>query len=153
MPVSLFLTAKLLVFLAAAKSPVAPQNVAAAAEELKLVTIAVVDIDSGKPISAFGYQVWYEAPGVRSAPAGNEWKSIESPDGTFTIDAPFACRLSVRIESADYIRDSPGTTSFVIKSTDNPRQATIRLRRGITVKGTVRDATTGEVIAGQQWRQ
>ncbi len=51
-------------------------------------------------------------------------------------------------KAPDYIGGYPMLNEFVIKSTDKPRRVVVRLRRGITVRGTVRDSQTKNPIAG-----
>ena len=45
-------------------------------------------------------------------------------------------------KAPDYIGGYPLLNEFMIKSTDKPRRVVVRLRRGITVRGTVRDSRT-----------
>ena len=52
------------------------------------------------------------------------------------------------VKSPDYIGGYPGVDEFVIKSDDKPRRVVVRLRRGITVRGTVFDSRTKKPIAG-----
>jgi hypothetical protein len=118
------------------------------AADLKPVTVAVVDGVSGKPVTKFTYQAWYDAPDRSSRPEDDVWTAVDSPAGTIEIQAPRACRLSVTAKAADYIGGYPMLSEFVIKSTDDPRRVVVRLRPGITVKGTVRDARTKRPIAG-----
>ena len=73
---------------------------------------------------------------------------VESPSGTFEIQAPAACRLNVGVKAQDYIGGYPLFHEFVLKSTDLERRVIVELWRGITVRGTVRDARTKEPIAG-----
>jgi hypothetical protein len=120
----------------------------AAAVDLKPVTVAVVDRDSGAPVRSFTYQAWYDAPGRKSPQNGDEWTQVVSSAGTFEIQTPPACRLSVMAKAADYIGGYPLLNEFVIKSADNPRRVVVRLRRGITVRGSVRDSRTKAPIAG-----
>jgi hypothetical protein len=74
--------------------------------------------------------------------------SVASVGGTFEIQTPPGCLLNVVAKSADYIGGYPLLNEFVIKSTASPRRVVIRLRRGITVSGTVRDSRTKNPIAG-----
>lgn len=133
--------------IAAVLGPVA-QTPRPEAVDLKPITVAVVDRDSGAPVTEFTYQAWYDAPGRPDLPNGDAWTSAKSPAGTFEIQAPAACQLSVAAKAPDYIGGYPGLTRFVIKSTDHPRRVVVKLRRGITVRGTVRDSRTNDPIAG-----
>src|SRR5262245_8331779 len=71
-----------------------------AARGLKAVTVAVVDGASGAPVTAFSYEMWYEAPGYKSPPNGDVWTPVVSRTGTFEIQAPGACRLTVRAKAS-----------------------------------------------------
>jgi hypothetical protein len=119
-----------------------------AAVDLKPVTVAVVDRDSGEPVKAFTYQAYYDAPGRASRRVDDGWTRVASATGTFEIQAPLACRLHVIAKAPDYIGGYPLVEEFAIKSADNPRRVVVRLRRGITVSGTIRDAKTKVPIAG-----
>ncbi len=118
------------------------------APDLRPVTVSVVDGENGAPVTEFVYQAWYDAPGVRSPPNGDEWTRVASPAGTFEIQAPPSCRLGIMARAPDYIGGYPMLNEFTIKATDEPRRVVVRLRRGITVRGTVRDSQTKEPIAG-----
>lgn len=118
------------------------------AADLKSVTVVVVDRDGEAPIKSFTCRAWYDVPGRKRAPDGNLWTPVISPAGTFELQVPSSCRLSVLVKAPDYIGGYPLLNEFVIKSTDNPRKVVVRLRKGITVKGSVRDSQTGEPISG-----
>ena len=70
------------------------------AASLKPVTVAVVDAETGKPVTEFSYVAGFIAPGQRS-PLRDEWREVVSPSGTFTVPVPGACRLSVLVRSPD----------------------------------------------------
>ncbi len=132
----------------ASADPPPREPLQAAAADLKPVMVAVIDSDSGEPVRSFTYQAWYDAPGRQSAPNNDEWKRVASPSGTFELQAPPACRLRIIAEAPDYIGGYPLVNEFVIKPANDPRRVVVRLRRGITVKGTVRDSKTKKPIAG-----
>ena len=116
-------------------------------EDLEPVTVAVVD---GKRCPRDRVHV----PGpvstrrAQSPTHRDVWTPAASPAGTFEVPAPPAFRLSVMAKPPDYIGGYPLLKEFMIKSTDRPRRVVVRLRRGITVRGTVRDSRTREPIAG-----
>jgi hypothetical protein len=116
--------------------------------DLKPVAVSVVDGASGAPVTEFTYQAWYDAPGRRSPPNRDVWTRVVSPAGTFEIRTPPGCRLTIAAKAPDYIGGYSSFHHFVIKSTDNPRRAVVRLRRGITVMGTIRDSKTKNPMAG-----
>ena len=110
--------------------------------------MAVVDRDGEAPATAFTYQARYEAPGHEGSANDGKCTPVTSPAGSFEIQAPSACRLSVIVKAPDYIGGYPLVNEFVIKSDDLARRFVVRLRSGITVSGTVRDSRTKEPIAG-----
>lgn len=127
-----------------------PLSVARAADEpLKPVTIEVIDAKTKKPVTEFAYRYWITF--VSQTPRGfkdeGEGK-VGSPAGSFEIQAPASCKLSVNIESRDSLRGyGHNGFSYVIKS-DNPmRKVQAELELGMTVRGVVRDAETKRPIA------
>lgn len=119
-----------------------------AAAEFKPLTLAVVDDGSGAPVDAYSYQAWYDAPGLEDRPDQNKWTDVASPSGSVEIQAPTSCRLHVDVRAPDYIGGSAPSDEFIIRSSDSTRRIVIRLRRGITVSGTIRDSETKKPIAG-----
>ncbi len=115
--------------------------------DLRPVTLVVLDRASRAPIGEFDYQFFYEAPGLKGPANREAWIPVRSPAGTVEIQAPGSCRLVVRVRSPDYIRD-PFEQEALIRSADRPRRVEFALRRGITLRGTVRDARTRAPIAG-----
>jgi hypothetical protein len=120
---------------------------AASAPDLKPVTVSVVDHETGEPVTAFTYMFWYRAPGP-TRPAKETWQPVESPSGTVVIQAPTACCLHVKVRSKDLKAGSRNDREFIIRSDDNRRRVVMKLERGVTVHGTVRDATTRKPIVG-----
>jgi hypothetical protein len=123
-------------------------SLVAPGDDLRPITVAVIDRDSGAPVTEFSYQTWYDAPGPKSPFNGDVWKRVESATGTFEIQAPLASRLGIVAKAPDTIGCYPSVNEFVIRSVDNPRRVVVRLRRGITVQGTVRDSRTKNPIPG-----
>ena len=117
------------------------------AANLMPVTLAVVDNNSGEPVTEFSYRHQFEAPGNVS-PAEVAWQPVKSNTGTTVIQAPRSCRLRVELWFTDLKAGSRCKFEFIIRSTDNLRRFTARLERGITVRGIVRDARTRKPIAG-----
>lgn len=125
---------------------------AAPAEDgLEPVTVAVVDSETGGPVTSLRYRFYFEAPG-RAAPGDRAWTSVESPSGTFTVRVPRACKLHLTVKGRDYLGGRGMYHEFVIRSTDDPRRVSLKLTPGITVRGTVRDAATNAPIAGAKVR-
>ena len=74
------MTIPLLALLALA-SPDGPPD-----DGLEPVTVAVVDGETGGPVTSLRYQMYYEAPG-QPIPYDRSWTLVESPSGTFTVRA------------------------------------------------------------------
>ena len=51
------------------------------AADLKPVTVAVVDGETSAPVTAFTYQAWYDAPGVKSPPRATSGPPSRRPPG------------------------------------------------------------------------
>ncbi|APW61612.1 carboxypeptidase-like regulatory domain-containing protein [Paludisphaera borealis] len=118
-----------------------------AADELLPVTVEVVDEGTGKPVAAFSYRARYRAPGQVS-PEVETWTKVESASGSFIVQAPRACRLSVEFRWIDAKAGTELRDEFIIRSSDDPRRVVMKLKRGATVHGTVLDAGTGKAVAG-----
>ncbi len=140
--------AALLALVTAGAGPPRQQPPQAANADLRPVTLAVVNRANGAPVAAFDCQFSYEAPGLEGPSNRDAWIPVRSPGGTVDIQAPISCRLEVRVRSPDYIGDDPYNEKFIIRSTDKTRRVEFSLRRGITVRGTVRDSRTRAPIVG-----
>ncbi len=114
---------------------------------LDLVTVAVVDGETGGPVTALRYQMRYEAPDRPDA-ADRAWTPVESPTGTFVVRVPRSCKLHLTVKGRDSLGGMGMYHDFLIRSTDNPRRVVVKLAPGITASGTVRDAATGAPIVG-----
>ncbi len=127
----------------------APQAPAPAKpDDLKPFTIAVVDKQTRKPVSEFYYDAFYIAAGPGTA-RKSEWHHVESPSGTFILQAPATCLVIVRIESREFLGQGyPSDSRFEVRANDKDRHRVVELERGITAHGTVRDADTRRPIAG-----
>ena len=116
--------------------------------DLKPFTVAVVDKKTRKPVTEFYYDAIYRVPGPNTA-WKSEWHRIESPSGSFVLQAPVTCLVYVSIESRDFVgQDYPYFRSFELRANDKDRHGVVELERGITAHGTVRDADTRRPIAG-----
>lgn len=128
-----------------------PLSVARAADEpLKPITIEVVDAKTKKPVTGFEYDYWITF--VSQAPRGfkdsGEGK-VSSPAGSFEIQAPVSCELTLHLESRDSLRGyGHNFFSYVIKSDDPTRKVRAELEFGMSVRGVVRDAETKRPVAG-----
>ena len=77
---------------------------------------------------------------------------VQSPTGTFQIEAPRSCLLRLRIKALDYVDGWKDGDSqrFVVRSDDKERVLAATLTPGVTVRGVVKDATTGKPIPGAE---
>ncbi len=124
-----------------APAPAQPGN-------LKPFTVAVVDKETRKPVTEFDYDASYFAPGPVAA-RKSEWHHVETPSGTFVLQAPGTGLVIVRIESRDFLGQGlPYYSKFEVRANDKDRKGVVELERGTTVHGTVRDPDTRQPIAG-----
>lgn len=114
---------------------------------LEPLTVAVVDDETGGPVTSLRYRMYYESPG-RNEPYRDEWTAVASPSGTFVVRVPKSCKLHLTVKGRDYLGGRGMYHKFLIRSTDDPRRVVVKLTPGITVRGTVRDAATKAPIAG-----
>ncbi len=145
--ISITLLYCLLAAIPATAAPPDDRAAAAPAPDLKPVTVAVVDQETGEPVTAFTYKFRYRSPGCIS-PYMKTWQPVESPSGTVAVRAPTACCLGVEVRSKDFKAGWRNDREFIIRSNDEARRVVMKMERGATVHGIVRDATTREPIAG-----
>lgn len=128
-----------------------PLGAALAADEpLKPVTIEVVDARTKKPVTEFAYL--YRLTFVSQTPRGFKERGggkVSSPTGSFEIQAPVSCELTLHLESRDSLRGyGHNGFSYVIKSDDPTRKVRAELEFGMSVRGVVRDSETKMPVAG-----
>ena len=116
--------------------------------DLKPVTVAVVDFETGKPVTDFSYLVGFWAPGGTS-PMKEDWQHVESASGTLMVQAPPACLLLIRVKSNDILAGSTQFHEFVIRSTDNPRRGLVKLQRAQLFTGPFGISRPGNRSPGQ----
>lgn len=117
----------------------------------KPFTIHVVEADSGKPVTEFSYCLRIEAPDKPRDRGLDNWVRHQSKAGALEFATPISCAISIGVKAAGY-RCAPGDHWYLlpVKSTDTERKFTIKLWRGITVTGIVRDADTKQPLANAQ---
>lgn len=117
-------------------------------DDLLPVTIVAVDAETGRPIRDFSYYYWIE-PGT-PPPCEPQETEVHSEDGSITLRAPRSCQLCISLTAPEYLdhHGFPGSSCFDLLSGDTTRRLTLKLTRGYTVRGLVRDAATGKAIAG-----
>jgi len=122
----------------------------AAGVPTRRVTISVVDAETGKPVQVFAYRWRTDTPDGRGNRVQKEWKTLRAPRNTFEVDAPINGELSVFTKSADYIHEYGEVFGrrFAVRSDENVRQFTVKMGRGIAVRGVVKDAQTRMPVAG-----
>ena len=118
--------------------------------DVEPVTVVVIDHATKQPVEEFTYLCSFEASDRRGSSARQEpWCSVRSAAGTFVIQAPSSCQLSIRVMSREARGGHGfGDFSFSLKSSDKERRLVIELALKLTVEGTVRDSRTKQPIAG-----
>ncbi len=148
-----YLAAFAMFLAASAAEAVPPLQEAAAKPELRPLTVAVVDGATGAPVTEFTYRARFQVPGRQrraddgDLPKAEAWTPVASPAGTFEIPAPPACWLDLQVKAPDYYEDRSQPDEFLVRS-DDPRRVVVRMLRGVTIRGTVRDSRTLRPIAG-----
>ena len=121
----------------------------------KTVTVAVVDDRTGQPVSGFTYRIAVVTTDVRRSDEPGPWQDATSPQGQFQVQVPRSCWLQVTVRARGYC-DFWGyeeiTEAFVIRSQEAHLRVQMRITRGWTVRGVVRDAETDAPVAGAKVR-
>lgn len=121
----------------------------------KTVTVAVVDDRTGQPISDFAYRIAVVTTDPRRHDEPGPWQDVQSPQGQFQVQVPRSCRLQVTVRVRGYC-DFWGyeeiTKQFLIRSQEAHPRVQMRITRGWTVRGVVRDAETDSPVAGAKVR-
>ena len=121
----------------------------------KTVTVSVVDDRTGQPVSGFTYRIAVVTTDVRRSDEPGAWQDPQSPRGEFPVQVPRSCQLQVTVRARGYC-DFWGyeeiTEAFVIRSQEEHPRVQMRITRGWTVRGVVRDAETDAPVAGAKVR-
>lgn len=117
-----------------------------AADGLAPLTFVVVDDKTERPLASFAYRIRLRVPG--RPPEEGAWTTVRDAEGSFTYRAPETCRLSVAIRAADYLGGAVSTGEYHFLHNDRAHRLVMKIGRGITARGTVRDAETGQPVAG-----
>lgn len=121
----------------------------------KTVTVSVVDDRTGQPVSDFTYRIAIVTTDVRRSDEPGPWQDATSPQGQFQVQVPRSCWLQVTVRARGYC-DFWGyeeiTEAFVIRSQEAHPRVQMRITRGWTVRGVVRDAETDAPVAGAKVR-
>jgi len=120
-----------------------------AAQKAQPVTVSVVDSRTGKAIAEFSYTYSVDVPGGKGASV-DDWQTVRSAGGAFTLEAPASCQVTICTKARGYLSGYGQIChSFELKADDpQPRRLVVRMDPGMTVRGTVRDATTRAPVAG-----
>ena len=118
------------------------------ADGLEPLTVAVVDAETGAPVTALRYQFDVESVDSDDSCKPRVWTPVESPTGTFVVRVPKSCKLHLTVKGRDYLGGRGMYHEFLIRAKDDPRRVVVKLTPGITVRGTVRDAATRAPIVG-----
>ncbi|MBN1912166.1 MAG: carboxypeptidase regulatory-like domain-containing protein [Pirellulales bacterium] len=111
------------------------------------VTIVVKDHRTSEPVSEFGYSYEIDTGKAHYDPLLVRPTPVRSESGTFTLQAPPACRISMTIYSPDVIK---GTRQFDLTSENKARRIEIPVVCGVTVHGVVVDADLQKPLPGVQ---
>ncbi len=121
----------------------------------KTVTVSVVDDRTGQPVSDFAYRIAVVTTDPRRSDEPGRWQDVQSPQGEFQVQVPRSCQLQVTVRARGYC-DFWGyeeiTEAFVIRSQEAHPRVQMRITRGWTVRGVVRDAETDAPVAGAKVR-
>jgi len=116
----------------------------------KTVTVSVVDDRTGEPVSDFTYCFAVLTTDVRRSDEPGPWQNVQSPQGEFPVQVPRSCQLQVTVRARGYC-DFWGyeeiTEAFVIRSQEEHPRVQMKIARGRTVRGVVRDAETDAPVA------
>lgn len=121
----------------------------------KTVTVAVVDDRTGQPVSDFKYRIAVVTTDVRRSDEPGLWQDARSAQGEFQVHVPRSCQLHVTVRARGYC-DFWGyeeiTKPFLIRSREEHPRVQMKITRGWTVRGVVRDAETDAPVAGAKVR-
>lgn len=111
------------------------------------LVVRVIDKATREPVPGFQYALGVTAADERPIPMWwDDWLSDRSWTGAVSLDVPVECQVQLIIRASGYVY-SPKSTSVVL-SPGSPREITVELDRGSTVRGIVTDKVTGQPIAG-----
>jgi hypothetical protein len=117
--------------------------------DLKPVTVQVVDADTGAPVTEFTVSYSLQTPDGRGDKNRSKVQTHKSNAGELTLQAPISGVLTLKITAREYLAGyGHGYFAFNLKAADAVRKSVVKLRRGVTVTGTVRDARTKSPIQG-----
>ena len=115
---------------------------------LRPITLVVTDAKTQKPITEFVCE--YDIYGANKNEDQRNYKgvNVQSPTGTFQIDAPQFCSISIRVKVCGYIEGwgYPRFYDWDIRSDDENRLLGLALTPGAIVRGVVKDAKTGRPV-------
>lgn len=135
----------------------------------KPVTFVVVDAVTKQPVADFSYLAIIRVPTgweedwrrwMLDWPRSWEkllddegdsrgWVAVKSVDGTFTLDAPASCQISLRVYAPGYVTDDR-SRDYPVRSADSIRRFLHEIDQGTTLRGKVVDEETGKPIQGVQ---
>ena len=117
-------------------------------EATRPLTIAVVESGTGHPVKQFSYRYSHQTRGKYKG-FGDVWTAVDSADGTFRLDVPVSCKLSLEVKGRDHVGGRAMERECIVRSDDAPgRIVLVELTRGATVRGVVRDIETKRPITG-----
>src|SRR4051812_39285899 len=94
----------------------------AVADDLKPVTIDVVDADTGKSIPQFRYQYQIETADRKGDVDRQKWLPYDVANGKLRLQAPASCEITLGVRAADYIGGFGRThQNFQVRTADGNR--------------------------------
>jgi len=121
-------------------------------EERQLpVTVHVVDAQTEKTIPEFHYQCRIRTAGDGRRVEKEDWRIHKSAVKALELQVPISCQVILDIKAREYQGGYYRTQhTFDVKTTDKDRKLIVKMQRGITIKGTVRDARTKRPVQGAE---
>lgn len=110
------------------------------------IFVTVVEADTKKPIPVFEYH--YSATDAKGNTYGRwgNWQRVESSDGSFVLNLPSACTVSLGVRAAGFYFDTLTITKHEFTRNSTERKIIKAVARGETIKGIVLDASTKKPI-------
>jgi len=121
----------------------------------KTVTVSVVDDRTGQPVSDFTYRIAIVTTDVRRTDEPGPWRAASSSQGQFQVQVPRSCQLHVTVRVRGYCNFwgyEEITKPYLIRSQEEHPRVQLRITRGWTVRGVVRDAETDAPVVGAKVR-
>lgn len=118
-------------------------------ERLTPVTLQIQDSATGDAIKDFTYKLRFESPLGKEVIITEKWTEHHSENGTLEFHAPASCEVFLQITSKYYIGGyGHSHYSLELKTDNKERKLVVKLKRGISVSGTVISKSSKKPIQG-----